>query len=497
MRIGRRLMRFDWLFSKQAQEKGRMKKLTLFLVICLILTCFGNVLTGVAFADTASRYTDVLEDLQKDETFNAAQYPASDKDTMDVFQVAESNAGELFLYVYSTTGDKFTASEARISQSIGDNLHAEDYKLTLLSRNGTLSKYIVNGLTVKQDTVRYYVVVQLARPWNDDVDGKPSGNEATTVPYPIGKQYTACTIDGKVTYTEVHEEVITITYKYIGYLRYYSGWAWINAKTDSWFVAFSTDRPIDKLMEAEVFYVSREYVHSKDVITDHYEYFDKQDNYALLKATTVVNNPELGIFAHKYSWREIESTSDFLREDLTDAAKEQVKRKDWVLRFAQTPFTEVSGMSPGVRTFATEITEVTILRLKFETNDIQYNLGVVDNKQTGSDTPSNNPEDLLDGFNAAIKRVTDFFNSFGDRFVKAGQWLAANWWVIIVGVVVLAIAVSLFFRVGRKAVGLVLTGIGKALWWFVKYLGIGLFYVITCPYWIIRAIVLAAKKRKQ
>ncbi len=473
-----------------------MKRISLILALILIASCLGCALPGIAFAASETIYSDVLEDLGKDETFDAAQYPEKDEDKMDVIQVAESNAGELFLYVYQPQADKFTASEARISTSIGDNLSPKDYKLTLLSRSGTLSKYRVDELTVLPDAVRYYVIVQLARPWNDDVDGKPSGNEATTVPYPIGKQYTACTIDGKVTYTEVHEEVITITDKYIGYLRYYSGWAWINAKTDSWFVAFSTDRPIDKLMEAEVFYVSREYVHSKDVITDHYEYFDKQDNYALLKATTVVNNPELGIFAHKYSWREIESTSDFLREDLTDAAKEQVKRKDWVLRFAQTPFTEVSGMSPGVRTFATEITEVTILRLKFETNDIQYNLGVVDNKQTGSDTPSNNPEDLLDGFNAAIKRVTDFFNSVGDWFVKAGQWLAANWWVIIVGVVVIAIAVSLFFRVGREAVFLVLKGIGKGLWWFIKYLAIGLFYVITCPYWIIRAIVLKVRERK-
>ena len=64
------------------------------------------------------------------------------------------------------------------------------------------------------------------------------------------------------------------------------------------------------------------------------------------------------------------------------------------------------------------------------------------------------------------------------------------------GVVVIAIAVSLFFRVGREAVFLVLKGIGKGLWWFIKYLAIGLFYVITCPYWIIRAIVLKVRERK-
>ena len=33
--------------------------------------------------------------------------------------------------------------------------------------------------------------------------------------------------------------------------------------------------------------------------------------------------------------------------------------------------------------------DVTILRLKFETDGIIYNLGVIDNKQTGSTNPSN------------------------------------------------------------------------------------------------------------
>lgn len=334
-----------------------MKKITLILVLILIASSLGCAFQGIAFAASETIYTDVLEDLGKDETFNAAQYPASDKDKMDVFQIAESNAGELFLYVYSTTGDKFTASEARISQSIGENLEPKDYKLTLLSRNGTLSKYIVNELTVKPDTVRYYVVVQIARPWDKNVDKEPPVNTAKTVPYPIGKQFTACTVDGNVSYSCIERQSIEVVAKYVGYIEY-------------------------------------------------------------------------------------------------------------------------------------------LLRLKFEANGEVYNLGVVDNKQAGSDEPSNPAEDAVAGLEAAMKRVTDFFNSVGDRFVRAGQWLAKNWWVIIVAVVVVVIVVSLFFQVGRQVLGAIFTAIGKALWWFVKYLGIGLFYVITSPYWIIRAIVLAAKRRK-
>lgn len=40
----------------------------------------------------------------------------------------------------------------------------------------------------------------------------------------------------------------------------------------------------------------------------------------------------------------------------------------------------------------TLVGDVTILRLKFETDGITYNLGVIDNKQSGSDTPINEEE---------------------------------------------------------------------------------------------------------
>jgi len=62
--------------------------------------------------------------------------------------------------------------------------------------------------------------------------------------------------------------------------------------------------------------------------------------------------------------------------------------KHWVLRFAETEYTLWSGDSSYGK-FATMVGDVTILRLKFETDGIVYNLGVIDNKQTGSPEPSN------------------------------------------------------------------------------------------------------------
>ena len=52
---------------------------------------------------------------------------------------------------------------------------------------------------------------------------------------------------------------------------------------------------------------------------------------------------------------------------------------------------QIFGPAAGLQTDhdGVNVTDVTILRLKFVTNGITYNLGVVDNKQTGSDKSSN------------------------------------------------------------------------------------------------------------
>ena len=58
--------------------------------------------------------------------------------------------------------------------------------------------------------------------------------------------------------------------------------------------------------------------------------------------------------------------------------------------------------------FSTLVGDVTILRLKFETNGKVYNLGVIDNKQTGSDKPVNNEwisAELSDNFKLILSII--------------------------------------------------------------------------------------------
>ena len=119
-----------------------------------------------AYADEQISYTNVLEDLTKDESFNVEDYPAiADDYSLQVIQIAESVNGELFVYVYqpSDATKDLTATTIRMSQSIGENAKWKDYDLTLLNTEGVLDKYRVEGITILSDVVRYYDIAAIHR----------------------------------------------------------------------------------------------------------------------------------------------------------------------------------------------------------------------------------------------------------------------------------------------------------------------------------------------
>ena len=183
---------------------------------------------------------------------------------------------------------------------------------------------------------------------------------------------------------------------------------------DSHFVAFNTDKKIDKLFEADVYYTTQKV--SYDFFTEDSPFSikfgdSKTDNYAYLKYTDKVEHTGGGFFAGTYKWDRIQSVDDFIKTEdrttvyygavlnskvsskLTDEALNELKGKKWVLRFTETSYDKSPRSGMGAATYyhaeTTMVGNVTILRLKFETDGITYNLGMIDNKQTGSTEPSN------------------------------------------------------------------------------------------------------------
>ena len=386
-----------------------MRKLNILLAFVLSVCAVFNAAHTLATAEEIT-YTEVLTDLQKDSSFNADNYPAKADDySLQIIQLAESVNKELFVYVYQPSGDKVKASSINISTTINDEISYHNYKLEFLNFDGTLFKYKVAGLEVKTDPVRYYAISSVYRPYNADIDNNKLGNNTINeVNYAVNRQYCFGEINGKPYVNCMDIETIVVTDKFVGFVRYKDGFKLYVGACDSHFVAFNTDKPIDKLLEADVYYTTQPYSWLFAIGVGQRETFgDKQDNYAYLKYTDKVEHSGGGLFAGTYKWDRIQSVEDFVKGEnreniyygailnvkvstkLTDEALNELKDKKWVLRFTETSYTLNSGGNGSTSERSTLVGDVTILRLKFETDGITYNLGVIDNKQTESREPSN------------------------------------------------------------------------------------------------------------
>lgn len=379
------------------------------LGICAVITTAAQT-PLVARAESIT-YSGVMEDLKKDTSFKPENYPTKADDySLQIIQLAESSDKELFVYVYQPSGKakNFKASSINISTTINDSISYLNYKLELLNSSGVFYKYKVSGLTVTDESVRYYAISSIYRPFDESIDKQASGgNTVTEVNYAVNKQYCFGEINGKPYVNCVDIETIVVTDKFVGFVRYPDGFKLYVGACDSHFVAFNTNKPMDKLLEADVYYTTQEYSSSWAAFVGENETFgNKADKYAYLKYTDKVEHTGGGWFAGTYKWDRIQTVDDFIKNEdreqifsgavidvkisskLTDAALNELKGKKWVLRFTETDYTLWSGQGT-YGTFSTIVGDVTILRLKFETDGITYNLGVIDNKQTGGKEPSN------------------------------------------------------------------------------------------------------------
>ena len=391
--------------------KTRLVSIFLAFVLGICAVIITAAQTPLVARAESITYSGVMEDLKKDTSFKPENYPTKADDySLQIIQLAESVNKELFVYVYQPSGDKVKASSINISTTINDEISYLNYKLELLNSSGVFYKYKVKGLTVKDDKVRYYAISSIYRPFDESIDKQASGgNTVTEVNYAVNKQYCFGEINGKPYVNCVDIETIVVTDKFVGFVRYKDGFKLYVGACDSHFVAFNTNKPMDKLLEADVYYTTQSYDWSSVPFVGVKETFgDKADKYSYLKYTDKVEHTGGGLFAGTYKWDRIQTIDDFIKGEnreniyhgavldvktsskLTDEALTELKGKKWVLRFAETSYS-LSGYSTTGSTFEsyTLVGDVTILRLKFETDGITYNLGVIDNKQTGGKEPSN------------------------------------------------------------------------------------------------------------
>lgn len=455
-----------------------MKKLTLILAIILIYTCLGCIVIGTAFAASETIYTGVLDDLKRDKNFDIADYPLRSNDhSLEVIQIAESSNRKLFVYVYQPSMNaQANATSINISMDINDKLSYTNYKLRLLNSDQTLYKYIVEGFTVMLEAQRYYDISSVYRHFNnlwDDEANTVKSNNIVEVSFPVAKLYTACTSDKKVTYTETHTEVVTITNKYCGYLRYYSGYKLYGASScDSHYIAFSCDYDIEELYEADVYFHYAEYSSTggNSPSDGAKVLLDEADKKVYITDKYSATNPGSGWFHQDKLWQRIEKANDFLKnEEWSKDTGMPFDSSDyqWVLRFYESEFVKSNLGLLGYGYRWTEVSDETILRLKFETNGIVYNIGVVDNKQSeppGGQSPDNPQDD----------EPLDWLISFIEFMQKVGMFIRNYWWQLLLTligiIVVIVLAVKFGFKMILNAIWWAIRAVFKGLWWLLTLL---------------------------
>lgn len=394
-----------------AKEKIRTFTIMILLLVCLFASAF-NISTPPTYADNFD-FSNVLADLKRDIEFKLEDYISDGKDySLKVVQIAESVNKELFVYVYQPSAEVEFLQATTINISTEERgLKYFNYKLTFLNSEETLHKYKVEGFTVKDDKTRIYNISSIFRAWNKDLDDEPeNGNTVSEVAFNVGQLWTVVDTEMGVKYDYQDFETIEVTSKYVGLVRYSGGFepfGWSEA-CDSHFVAFSTDKKIDRLLEADVYYTTQKYFGY--LITDPYnfnEVFDEpQEQYVYLDYTQEASFKGDGWFADPHIWKRITTVEDFIKGEntknvyhcgafnvvvetqLTEEGKKDLEGKDWVLRFTETKYDE-EGTTMFHSTEKTIVGDVSILRLRFTRAGKVYNLGVVDNKQTGDGIPDN------------------------------------------------------------------------------------------------------------
>ena len=476
------------------------KKLT-YTIAAILLLIIGLLIAfnrgGAVNASAATSYSNVLDDLRKDPKFDPDKFTENAKDKgIYVIQIAESTAGELFVYVHQPAAQtiKLQATELRFSTAINENFQPKDYTLTFLNRNGIFAKYLVDDFTVKSDTVRYYDIVQISRIWLDGLDKPQENNDLGTVAFAVGMLFTACTVNDTVSYTSIENSVIEIIpeSKFVGYFNYFDGLDTIISykEADCWYVGFDTNKPIDYLTEVELSFKKRTVERNYALGIQTAERFGEWQsikNY-IIKGTDKGSTGN-GFLAHRYEWKRIVSINEFITNPdykLSDTERENMRLCKWVLRFYETERKTV-GDYKTKQVSSSQIADVTILRLKFKTDGELFNLGVVDNKQSPKpDQPPGNAD-----YKSPWEQYIEFCQLL-EELTGISYIFWAVFFIVLVFCVLFGI-LSIFLPALRLALKVIFMVICKGISAVFKVL----WRVICLPFRGIAALVKRGRERKR
>ncbi len=494
--------------------KKRLKIITIILTIFMVcITSFPQIV----YANEAITYTDVFDDLRKDETFNATDYPAytyeqiktlkedddetNDVPLLDVITIAEGYDKELYIYVYNPTKAELdiVANEVTLYceplklESVEVQVHQFD--LELVSNYKVFDKYIVKDFTVSDETYRYYSIVELSRPFNDEIDTSIEEGITNDKAEAIGQVWCAYYYNDEIVYEKDVLKTVIITPTLTDYVYCKNGFeikslVGLSTAGHCHYIAFNVANfNVEKIYDADLVYKSYEY--RKTITTDYVLGFvtDTHETYIPMtedKETRVrlTNKDEVeyvgqGLWGTKYKYNRIMTAQEF-KENFEaqggkweEGAKEKLLDSQWVFAFAETemdyyggsPLEYGTGSSTTVEE-GTAVHDIDILRISFFAEGRVYNLGVVADKTTA---------DKIAGGLINNGMNTEFLN---DWFEKIGALIA------IIGLLVLLVVLMPIFSAVFKTIFTVLKLIFK-----------GIITVILLPFNLIGNLFKPKKRR--
>lgn len=409
------------------------------LIAVIVLTVLPRLLGVLGAVSSTAVYAaespEVLQDLRKDKTFNADDFPyVADDYGLYVIQIGESSNKELFVYAYQPCHDTYDLVGTKISISYGYSLDGAGltpklYNLELESTSGTLDKYYVQGFTVPNDGDRYYNIVEIFRMVHSDLDESDEAFPKTDIAYSVGQQWYVCDLN-----KSKHYEVNTFDTLYVeticsDYFTFSDGLTWldlihIDNPMDCWFYCFNVeDYIVERIFDADLTYSIRD-VYESNQLVPYIEYSnEREDLVKTLRSDgedSEMSYVPNGHGAPSFKWKRILSSKEFIEiaenqgVKIDASVREKVLESQWVFTFHETERSEFDfpgvGIQPAYSTYRySDVYAVGLLRLSFQDTSGEYfDLGVVNDLT--------DPDNIAGGVGAADLLGT--FNEFFDMFVK-------------------------------------------------------------------------------
>lgn len=433
---------------KKTKIKTNVKAWLLALLVVLLFVVDGFFRLPIAYAEE-TKYSDVLDDLRTDTAFNAAEYDnILLHSKTELIQIAESSDRKLFIYLH-IVGDKMPFEKIVFNTAtVFAEYDFRSYNLELVGLSGGFCKYLVNDYTTSQDSYHTYSITRLEYP----VDRVVSDDQKVTYEYyPIEQIWTVRTSNGKTEYSYEYVQTVEILDKYVGEhhtgvtnaLGQYSSW------TETFYIAFSTDWVMDDLIEVQIEYT----VNVANLWGDTIREGDKNKPINIVINSDQTSSYEGDTYTEWWfiSWKSGEESRTFKSickpdefksaSGITVPKRENGSAFDWVVTFYNNTDT-FGGTGTKINAY-TYPADTTILRLKFETDGVCYNLGVLDNRTS----------------------------YIPPKIVWSGD---LPWWVylaIAIAVIILLVVLVLFISPVLSLlsfVGHVFVVLLKALWWLVS-----------------------------